>query len=349
MVSIMENTGADICCIIPTFSAKNELLRCVAALQAQRRLLPFTIIVVDNGADIETKNIIDSIRSQVVVVQSPTNRGFAGGVNLGIRHALKEGFGFIALLNDDAVAEHGWLRHLHGVLQTHKDVVIVTSKMLDQNARKIDSTGECYTTWGLPYPRGQGEINTSQYDADTAIFGASGGASMYRAELFAGVGLFDEDFFAYYEDVDLSFRSQLAGWKIRYVPEAIVHHRGGGTSSKIPGLVAYHTFKNLPLLLWKNVPLRLLPTVVPRFALCHAAIFGRALSQGRGLWVLKGFVVALLLMPKKSLQRYQIQKTASVDASYIQSLLVHDLPPGATRLRRVRNWFSRAASERHAS
>ncbi len=336
----MEDTGPDICVIIPTFSAKNELLRCVAALQAQRRLLPFTIIVVDNGADTDTKNAIDTIRKNIVVLQSPTNRGFAGGVNIGIRYALQHGFSYIALLNDDAVAEHGWLRQLHATLRSRQDAGIVTCKMLQTTARTIDSTGECYTTWGLPFPRGRGEADAGQYDEGGEIFGASGGASLYRAALFEAIGLFDEDFFAYYEDVDFSFRAQLAGWKVLYDPRAVVRHAGGGTSGKMPGFVTYHAFKNLPLLLWKNVPGRLLPTILLRFAVAHSAIFASSILQGRGRWVLKGFAVALVLLPKKLLQRRSIQKNRAVSPAYIRSILTPDLPPLATRLRRARGAFT---------
>ena len=81
------------------------------------------------------------------------------------------------------------------------------------------------------------------------------------------IGLFDEDFFAYYEDVDISFRAQLAGWKVAYAPKAVAYHQIGATSSKIKGFTTYQTMKNLPMLLWKNVPAGLLISVVPRFSL----------------------------------------------------------------------------------
>ena len=86
------------------------------------------------------------------------------------------------------------------------------------------------------------------------------------------IGLFDEDFFAYYEDVDISFRAQLAGWKVAFVPGAIVYHEIGATSGRVKGLAAYHTLKNLPLLMWKNVPWRLMPKVWPRLALAYTLI-----------------------------------------------------------------------------
>lgn len=95
------------------------------------------------------------------------------------------------------------------------------------------------------------------------------------------IGLFDEDFFAYYEDVDLSFRAQLSGWKVLYSPAAIAYHQIGATSSKIEGFTTYQTIKNLPWLLWKNVPSRLLWQVVPRFKLAYVSFFISALEGSR--------------------------------------------------------------------
>jgi GT2 family glycosyltransferase len=347
MVSIVKDSLTDICCIIPTFSAKNELRRCAEALRRQRTAGGFEIVVIDNGATIETKRVIDEVRKNVTVLQSPVNRGFAGGVNIGIRYALEKGFSYIALLNDDAFVRKGWLEQLHETLKKHKEVGIATSKMLCQDGQKIDSTGECYSTWGLPFPRGRNEHDVGQYDTLSAVFGASGGASLYRAELFEQVGLFDEDLFAYYEDVDLSFRAQLAGWSVRYVPSAVVYHRQGVTSSKIPGFATYHTFKNIPLLLWKNVPLRLLPVVLPRFTLAHIAIFVSSSLQGRIWWVLKGFTMSLILLPKKLMERRQIQKNSTVSTEHIRSIMTHDLPPNASRLRRLRGIFARSPSQHH--
>src|SRR6201999_312952 len=93
-----------------------------------------------------------------------------------------------------------------------------------------------------------------KYDKQTAVFVASGGASLYRIKMLQEIGLFDEDFFAYYEDVDLSFRAQLAGWKVAYAPRAVAYHQIGATSGHIKGFTTYQTIKNLPLLFYKNVP-----------------------------------------------------------------------------------------------
>jgi len=154
------------------------------------------------------------------------------------------------------------------------------------------------------------------------------------------IGLFDEDFFAYYEDVDLSFRAQLAGWKVAFVPDAVVYHQISATSSKIKGFATYHTLKNLPLLFWKNVPLGLMPKVGPRFVLAYSSFVGRTLLRGQFGPFFKGLFMSLYLWPKKIAQRRKIQRDRKVSVSYINSIITHDLPPNAGKLRALRSaWW----------
>src|SRR4051812_27073347 len=108
------------------------------------------------------------------------------------------GADYAAPFNNDAVADEKWLENLVGYLDSHKSAGIACCKLLSADGKTIDSTGDYYTVWGLPYPRGRGESEIDKYDSDTDIFGASGGASLYRVSMLKEVGLFDEDFFAYY-------------------------------------------------------------------------------------------------------------------------------------------------------
>jgi GT2 family glycosyltransferase len=150
------------------------------------------------------------------------------------------------------------------------------------------------------------------------------------------IGLFDEDFFAYYEDVDLSFRAQLAGWKVAYEPKAIVYHATGSTSNRIPGFTTYQTLKNLPWVYWKNVPSPLFYKMFPRIFIAYWSFFFSALARGAVMPALKGAFMAHMLMPKKLFQRIKIQRNRKVSVAYIDSMLVHDLPPNAHRLRKLR-------------
>jgi GT2 family glycosyltransferase len=324
--------------VIPNWNGKEELKTCLDSLLAQTQSAE--ILVVENGSTDGSLEYIRENFNNVQLVINKTNLGFAGGVNSGIRKAIDSGAEYIALFNNDAIADKDWLKHLLKTLDQNPEVGIATCKLLSADKKQIDSTGDQYSIWGMPYPRGRGEVTSNKYDSDTRIFGASGGASLYRAKIFEEIGLFDEDFFAYFEDVDLSFRAQLAGWKVLYVPEAIVYHKIGATSSKIKGFTTYQTFKNYPLLFWKNVPVSLMFKMLPRFTLVYVSIYMSSLLKGRGLPATKGLLRSFTLLPKKTLERRRIQKHRKVSVEHINSLLLHDLPPNADKLRKLRSsWW----------
>lgn len=324
--------------VIPNWNGRDEIGDCLTSLQSQT-LHPH-VIVVDNGSVDDSVNYIRETFPDVELIELPKNTGFAGGVNTGIKRAMALGVQYVALLNNDAVAERDWLKNLVGALEENEKTGIVTSKIISTDKTHLDSTGDYLTSWGLPYPRGRSESDLNKYDAQTEIFAASGGASLYRAKMLKEVGLFDEDFFAYYEDVDISFRAQLAGWKVQFIPEAIVYHKISATSSKIKGFTTFQTLKNLPWLTWKNIPTKYLWRVLPRFYIAYAFFLARALSRGDIVPALKGLSVSLLLLPKKLTERRRIQTTKAVSDEYIWSMLVHDLPPNAHALRKLRSkWW----------
>jgi len=323
--------------VIPNWNGAQELPACLDALLAQS--LKAEIIVVDNGSSDSSKELLYGKYPQVTVIPLPFNSGFAGGVNAGLRYAAAADHEYTALLNNDAVADKNWLKKLVEVMETNPRVGIVTSKMLNDSGEYLDSTGDIYTIWGLPYPRGRREADTGKYDERREVFGASGGASLYRHKMLAEIGLFDEDFFAYYEDVDISFRAQLAGWKVLYQPNAKVHHHIGATSAKVKGFSTYQTMKNLPWLAIKNVPRGLLRRVLARLTLAYLLFFGRAVTKGHGWAALKGFGRMGLLLPKKLAERRKIQKKRQVSVRYINSILTHDLPANARNLRSLRAFW----------
>ena len=238
--------------VIPNLNGGSELLAAVHSL-IEQSLEPY-VIIVDNAS---TDNSIEAVTKKypdIEIIRNQKNEGYAGGVNPGLRRAIELGAKYAAPFNDDAVADKRWLKQLVIYLDEHPKVAAAASKVLTADGQRLDSSGDYYTIWGLPYPRGRREYDTHKYDGETEIFAASGASSLYRVKALQQVGLFDEDFFAYYEDVDLGFRFQLAGWKVAFVPGSIVYHHIGMTSSRIKGFTTYQTMKNLPLLWFKNVP-----------------------------------------------------------------------------------------------
>jgi GT2 family glycosyltransferase len=153
------------------------------------------------------------------------------------------------------------------------------------------------------------------------------------------IGLFDEDFFAYYEDVDLSFRAQLAGWKVRYVPEAIAYHQIGATSSKIAGFTTYQTLKNLPWIHLKNTPASIYWRTLPRFFVAYHAFLISAIWRFDFYAATKGYCVMYFLLPKKFIQRLGIQHRRKVSSKYIWDSMTPGLPPNARKLRRLSQPF----------
>lgn len=333
----MQQSTVDVAVVVPNWNGADSLKACLDSLLAQT--VPVRVIVVDNGSTDGSLKLLEKY-SDIEIILHDRNLGFAGGVNAGFRRAIDDDTQYVATLNNDAIADKDWLKQLVAVLDKHSVVGIVTSKILNTDGSRIDSTGDYLTVWGLPYARGRGETDLDKYDQQTEVFGASGGASLYRVSMLQKIGLFDEDFFAYYEDVDLSFRAQLAGWKVRYQPSSVVYHQIGATSSKLKGFTTYQTMKNQPLLLYKNLPGRYWWRVGWRFTLAHTLFFLRAISRCHGWAALKGDLKGTYLIFKKHFLRKRIQKSQKVSDEYIWGLLVHDLPPNARALRRLRGaWW----------
>lgn len=324
--------------VIPNWNGQDSIAACLDSLQHQSHSTK--IIVVDNASSDNSVQLIEDKYPNVTLLRQNKNWGFAGGVNIGIRHAIKNDADYVALLNNDASVDTHWLHELTQALQANKDLGIATGKIMDTERKHLDSTGEFYTIWGLPFPRGRGEPAGDQYDHSTEIFAASGGASLYRVSMLKRIGLFDESFFAYYEDVDLSFRAQLAGWKVTYVPAALAYHQIGASSQKIKGFTTYQTMKNLPALGRKNIPLKLLPKILPRAWFVYTTFYWSAVARGQGWPATKGLLMAFVNIPRNFRDRWKIQKNRQVPVDYINKMLVHDLPPEAIKLRALRKrWW----------
>lgn len=327
--------------IILNWNGIDDTLNCLDSLQNQS-YRDFTILVIDNGSTDNSKELLDEYQKKhaknVEVIYNPKNFGFAGGVNTGIEWALNDDYKYIALFNNDAIADKNWLSNLTEAID-YKNIGISTGLLLHEDGKTIDSTGDWYTAWGLPFPRNRGNITTQAPNREL-VFGATGGASLYKTEMIREIGMFDDDFFAYYEDIDISFRAQLAGWKVVYNPSAIAYHKQGATSNKISGFAIYQTFKNLPLLFIKNVPYGLLSSVGLRFIIAYKLMLINAIIKGNGTPALKGVWKSFVLGFKKMGERRYIQRTKKVSSDYISSILWKDLPPDQTGIRKLRKFFT---------
>lgn len=323
--------------VIPNLNGEDYIKNAIDSLLDQS--FSSDVIVVDNASTDGSLEALKSYKDKIKVIRNNKNFGFAGGVNAGIKYAINTRYDAVALFNNDAVADKNWLKELVNSINQDENVGIATCKIQLENKDLIDSTGEFYTTWGLPFPRGRGQ-SVKSYNDEDYVFGASGGASLYRIDMLLEIGLFDEKFFAYYEDTDISYRAQLAGWKVAYNPLSITVHKMGETSKKmVKGFTVYQTMKNLPMLFWKNTPSSLLFPIGVRFMLAYTLILGKAVLSPNSLPALRGFLRSILLIPHTLFTRNKIQKFKIVSDHYIKSIIIHDLPPDQTGLRKLRKVF----------
>ncbi len=330
---------AKVSVVIPTWDGAHILPAALDGLAAQE--LPDGVeletIVVDNGSRDGTAALIAERYPAVRVVSLPVNRGFAGGVNAGIRAASGE---LVALLNNDAVPEPPWLARLIAGLGEEAGVGACTSKIVQAGRSgpvQFDTTGDYYTIFGRAHARGRDEIDVGQYDTPGEVFGATGAATLYRRALFDRVGLFDEEFFAYYEDVDLSLRARLAGFRTRYEPAAVVRHQMGATSGgAISDFSRYHTVKNQWYTFCKNLPGPLLAAYLPGFVAYQAAFFGTSFVTGLQRAHARSLLRAARMAPAVWRQRREIQRGRVLTSRELNAWLIKSFEPGAGRkLRRL--------------
>lgn len=305
--------------IIPNYNGAHLLPTCLDSLRAQR-WSDHEVIVVDNASSDNSRELLSREYPEVRVIALDRNRYFAGAVNVGIRASHAPA---VALLNNDTEADRAWLSELCRGLATHPEVGMVASKMLLFDRRNvINSAGDFYRVDGVPGNRGVWEVDEGQYDREEAVFGPCAGAALYRRSMLDDIGLFDEDLVAYCEDVDLSWRAQLAGWSCLYVPTARVYHRlsstGGGP------FASYYCGRNFINVAIKNLPASVVRQHWPRILLAQLRLAAEAIAHAREPAArarLRGQVAALRQLPLMLRKRREVQSLRRVDDAYLVSLL----------------------------
>ncbi|MCZ2812344.1 glycosyltransferase [Modestobacter sp. VKM Ac-2979] len=187
------------------------------------------LIVVDNDSGGDD---VDRIRREVpgaVVIEAGENSGFAGGCNTGVRHARGEVVGFI---NNDARPDPQWVRAAVDVLQRDRSVASVASKVLDWEGTHIDYVDGSLTWFGMGYKREVERPDSGEWETPRDVLFGTGAAMFVRKDVYETVGGFDERFFMFYEDVDLGWRLNLLGWRVRYVPDSIAFHKHHASMKK---------------------------------------------------------------------------------------------------------------------
>ncbi len=250
--------------IIPNYNGMKFLPDCIASLKTQTTG-EFEILIVDNGSSDGSVGWIKAAADaddRIKLIALPENKGFAGGINEGLRQTDSE---YVLLLNNDTVALPDFVKTMENEIERAEDLFAVSAQMIKASDHGlIDSAGDGITWLGWAYQRGIDE-ETALYQKERDIFSACAGAAIYRKKYLDEIGFFDEMHFAYLEDIDLSWRARLAGYRIIYSPKARVYHLGSATSgSKYNSFKVRLSSRNNIYLHYKNQPfLQLVINFIP--------------------------------------------------------------------------------------
>ena len=320
----------DVSIVIVSWNGREHLDLCLASVAAQAGVAAETIVV-DNGSTDGTADVIRSRYPWVRLVRLEENRGFTGGNNAGAREARGR---FIAFLNNDTAADPGWLRALRSGIDEPGGFALTTSRIVYMHDPGIiDSAGDSMLRCGGAFKRFHGDP-VSAAPRTEEVFGVCGAAFLLPKAVFDELGGFDEDFFASHEDVDLSYRARLRGYRCRYVADAIVRHVGSATLGSVSPFSVFQSQRNLEWVYVKDTPASLLWRTLPGHLLYDLAACAHFARIGRLRPFLGGKMAALAGLPAILRKRASIQRERRVGADAIGPLLAkHWL---ATKLREER-------------
>lgn len=243
--------------VLPNLNGAGWLEGSIESLYAQT-VPDFELIIVDNGSTDESLHTAREYakRENCILIENSANTGFSAAVNAGIRLAKAP---YVLLFNNDAFAKPDMVERMLEAIEKDGRIFAVQCLMLRHyEPEKADDAGDYVSLFGWPFKRGDG-LPASRYTKPRRVFSCCGGAAMYRKAILDEIGLFDENFFAYFEDVDIGWRANSLGYQNRIEPAAQCTHICGATTSE--GGSQYNDFKSIQsgrnslLLPWKNMPI----------------------------------------------------------------------------------------------
>jgi GT2 family glycosyltransferase len=237
--------------IVLNWNNAPDTLACLDSL-AQVEYPNHVVLVVDSGSDDGSVASIRAAWPTIEVIESGVNLGYAGGNNLGIRRALEMGADYICILNNDVVVEPGFLAPLVAAAEADHRVALLGPKVLQRGRPGLlESAGMVSRRRSQSVVRGRGEADRGQYDAEQDMELLSGCALLIRAMALADIGLLDERFFLYEEDIDWCLCSREHGYRNRYVPASVVYHAESNSETR-QVRATYYVNRNRHLLCRKH-------------------------------------------------------------------------------------------------
>jgi len=309
----------EISVIVVNWNGKRFLNACLSSLRRQT-FSDFEVIVVDNGSEDGSAEYVRERFPEAKLIALGENRGFTGANIAGWKEANGK---LMALLNNDTEVHPRWLEEIHKASVAFPNAGSFACKMLYFDKRdRIDNCGFAATKVGTTDDIGRGQRDGPAWMEPRLVFGACGGAVVYRRSMLEDVGFFDDDFFMTFEDVDLSFRAQLRGYACRFVPNAVVYHRYRATMNKFPARQVYFSQRNIELVYLKNMPLGLLLRSLPLRLLYEggAAVYFFKIGAGKAFLTAKMDVFRQL--PSVLRKRSAVQKARTITNGQLRSTML---------------------------
>jgi GT2 family glycosyltransferase len=303
-----------------------HLLETILPSLARQRFRDFEVLVVDNGSRDDTLMWLAENWPEVQVISLPENIGVTGALNVCAHAGRGE---LLALFNNDMELEPDCLGELVAALEAHPEAGWAAAKLRDFEQRELlDGAGDVFTWAATGGRRGHGQRDSGQYDAPGEIFGACGGAALYRRSVLQLVGDFDEDFFAFYEDVDWNLRAQLAGFSCRYVPSAVAYHMGSATIGRgLSDFTRYHLWRNTLWIIAKDIPAGALVRHAPHLVLGQLVNLAVAVRDRKlNIW-LRVWRDALRGLPRVLRKRRQVQARRRIALNSLEAVVGPEVGP----------------------
>ncbi len=329
-------TEPDVSVVIVTWNGRRFMDGCLQAVVDQRGVRTETLLV-DNASTDGTVEYVRSRYPHVRLIPLAENRGFAEASNIGARQARAP---LVAFLNNDTIAGAGWLQALMSGLDPARGFALTTSRIVYMDdPRVIDSAGDGVLRSGGAFKRYHGR-DASEAAESMEVFGACGAACLMPKNVFEELGGFDEQFFASHEDVDLSYRARLRGYRVMYVADAVVRHHGSATLGRVSSRAVYYGQRNLEWVYLKNSPASVLLRTFPSHVVYNIAAAAYFIRAGQGAAFVRGKAAAVAGMPAMLRARAAIQRSRRVGAAAIWPLL----EPGWFRMKMREKRFDLGAA-----
>lgn len=315
--------------IIVTFNSSQWLRRQQAALQAQTEQR-WRLVVFDNASGEDERPSRRELAGDATVIQSEINLGFAEGNNAAARDADTP---YLVFLNPDAFPQPDWLTNLITTIERHPDAAAIGSLQLRADAPgTLDGAGDVLHATGMGYRGGHGQPRHAAPNSLAETFSACAAAMLVRREAFEQIGGFDSRYFCFFEDVDLSFRLRLNGWRILQAPDAIVEHVGGGSARARSAFAEYYGARNRLWTFVKCMPPALFWSMLPLHLLLSAIATTLSVARNRNFAAWRGFAQGLASIAPLWQSRADVQRSRKADTLSIARVLAWS--PGVLLSRR---------------